>query len=370
MYSSQPSHSTANSYIQLIQNTLENFQRGYAKPIQITQNVFGNLFYDDWQTFIETRLPLTDQWLLHRLEKTRIRGLNAARQGDLITAEQHFTAARVRLQLDKLSSQGSLLYKSSLERAQAYVDYRRGDFDQARNRTSEALATYVFLEEEYGYEILFLRRLQLVCNLVRLEARCLCYERAIELACQVLSYLEGTSEILPIPGSWGRERVACQSPELVAATFALVTGEVAEILAGKDRQIVSDLFAVAPDRLHLQANGNRHCHPGAYSWLLVKQAFVNNDVPNFLELASHFLAEGRADIPLLWYATVIDFVRVCDELNPSNVELVKQEIAREAVSWECFPQKFLPLLGICPKNERTQESEVLKNPKPHKVFLT
>ncbi len=347
---SQQSHSTANSYIELIQNTLENFQRGYAKPIQITQNVFGNLFYDDWQTFIETQLPLTDQWLLNRLDKIRIRGLNAARQGNLITAEQHFTAARVRLQLDKLSPQGSLLYKSSLERAQAYVDYRRGHFDQARNRTSEALAAYVFLEEEYGYEILFLRRLQLVCNLVRLEARCLCYEHAIELACQVLSYLEGTSEVLPIPGSWGHERVACQSPELVAATFALVTGEVAEILAGKDRQLASNLFAVASDHLHLQANDNRHCHLGAYSWLLVKQAFVNNDVPKFLELASHFLAEGRADIPLLWYATVIDLVRLCDELNSPNVEFVKQEVAREAVTWEYCPQKFLPLLGICPKN--------------------
>ncbi len=366
---SQPSHSTANYYIELIQNTLESYRLGYVKRIQITQNDFGKLFYDDWQTFIETRLPLTDQWLLNRLDKIRIRGLNAARQGDLITAEQYFTSARVRLQLDKLSPQGSLLYKSSLERAQAYVDYRRGDFDQARNRTSEALAAYVFLEEEYGYEILFLRRLQLVCNLVRLEARCLCYERVIELACQILSYLEGTSEVLPIPGSWGRERVACQSPELVAATFALVTGEVAEILAGKDRQLVSDLFAVASGHLHLQASNNRHCHPGAYSWLLVKQAFVNNDVPKFLELASHFLAEGRADIPLLWYATVIDLVRLCNELNLPNIELVKQEIAREAVTWEYCPQKFFALLGVCPKNERTQEPEVLKNPKPHKALL-
>lgn len=96
-----------------------------------------------------------------------------------MTAERAFAAARAPLQLSKLSPEGSLLYKSFLEQAEAYLDYRRGDFDQARNRTSEALAIDAVLEEDYGYEILIINRIQLVHNFARIDARCMCFERAI-----------------------------------------------------------------------------------------------------------------------------------------------------------------------------------------------
>jgi hypothetical protein len=287
-----------------------------------------------------------------------------------MTAECAFAAARVLLQLGKLSPEGNLLYKSFLEQAEAYLNYRRGDFDQARNRTFEALAIDMVLEEEYGYEILLLHRIQLVHNLVRINARCICFDHAIELACKILSYLEGASEVLPIPGSWGCERVARQSPELVAAMFAQVTGEVAQILVGKNRQVDPHLFAVASAHMQLEANGNCHCHPRSYAWLLVKQAFVSNDVATFLERASHFLAEGRADTPLLWYATVIDLIALCDELALPEAELVRHEIAREAGTWEYLPEKFSSLLRVCPKTEVAQESDTFSNPKPGRVLST
>ena len=177
----------------------------------------------------------------------------------------------------------------------------------------------------------------------------MCFDRAIELASQILSYLEGASEVLPIPGPWGCERVARQFPEIVAAMFAQVTSEVALILAGKKRQLAHDLFAVASANMQLQANGSCHCHPRAHAWFLVKEAFVGNDVATFLERASHFLAEGRADTPLLWYATVIDLVALCDELELPDSKLLKWEIARDAVTWEYLPQPFFPLLGVQPK---------------------
>ncbi|NMG07812.1 hypothetical protein [Brasilonema sp. UFV-L1] len=304
------------------------------------------------QTFIQTRLPLADQLLMRRFENARTRGLIATRQGNLIAAERAFAVAHTPLQLGKLSSEGNLLYQSLLEQAEAYLDYRRGDFDQARNRTFEAIRIDVVLEEKYGYDFLLLHRIQLVHNLVRIDARCLWFDRAIGLACQILNYLEGALEALPILGSWDYERVARQSPKLVAAMFAQVTNELALILAGKNRQLDRDLFEVTSTHLHLPTNSNCHCHPRAYAWLLIKQAFINNDVVTFLERASHFLSEGRSDTPLLWYATVIDLISLCNELDIPESELVRQEVAREAVTWEYCPQKLLPLLGVCSKTER------------------
>jgi tetratricopeptide (TPR) repeat protein len=342
----------SDSYTELIQTTLEHYRQGCAKPIQIVPKSSGEYFEyllgHKLQTLIKSRLSLTDQLLIDWSTNVRSQGLVAARCGQFATAEQLFAKARTPLESSKLSPEGSLLYKSSQEPAEAYLDYRRGDFDRARTRISEALAIDAVLEEKYGYKTLFIHRLHLVHNLVRTEARCMCFDRAIELACQLLSYLEGASEVLPLPVPWGSERVAHLSPELVAVMFAQVTDEVALILAGKNRQLARDLFAVVVRYMKLQADGNCHPYPRTHAWFLVKQAFVSNDVATFLERASHFLAEGRTDIPLLWYATVIDLVTLCDELDFPDSNLVKQEVAKEAVTWEDLPQKLFPLLGVHP----------------------
>lgn len=360
--------SITDSYSELIRTTVESYQHGCAQPIQITPETSGDSFGQRLQALTETRLPPTDKFIMRG--NARNQGVIATRQGNLMAAEQAFAVARAPLKFSKLSPEGSLLYKSFLEQAEAYLDYRRGDFDQARNRTSEAMAIDVVLEEEYGYEILLLHRIHLAHNLVRIDAQCTCLDCAIKLAFQILSYLEGISEVLPIPGPWGRERVARQPPELVAEMFAKITDEIALILAGKKRPLVRDLLVSASAHMLLKANSHRHCHPRAYTWLLVKQAFVSNDVASFLKRASHFLSEGRSDTPLLWYATVVDLVALCDELDLPDSELVRQEIAKEAANWEYLPQKFFPLLGVCPKIEGIQESDTLSNPKSEKVLST
>ena len=142
--------SMVDSYSELIRTTLEHYRRGCAKSITLDKS--GDLFRQKLQALIATRLPLIDQLLMRGFENARTRGLMAARRGDLVTAERAFAAARTPLQLGKLLPEGSLLYKSFLEQAEAYLDYRRGDFDQARNRTSEALAIDADLEEDYGYD--------------------------------------------------------------------------------------------------------------------------------------------------------------------------------------------------------------------------
>jgi hypothetical protein len=103
--------------------------------------------------------------------------------------------------------------------------------------------------------------------------------------------------------------------------------------------------------LHLRTNDNHRCHPQAYVWLLIKQAFVNNDFATFLERASDFLAFGRADTPLLWYATVIDLITLWDELALPNLELVRLEVASNMATWEKRPQKFSSLLCVCANTE-------------------
>lgn len=336
----------SNSYSDIIRTTLKHCQRGSEKPIQLPPDNLDTSLSRKLVTIMESRLPVRDNLLLRWCQNALHQGLVAARRGQLVTAEQLFAKASAPLQSDTLSTEGGLICKSFHEVAEAYLDYRRSAFDQARTRLFEGLAIDVVLEEEYGYELLYVHRLQIGLHLVRIDAQCMRFDRAIDLACRLLSHLEGASEVLPLPGSWGSERVALLSPDLVAALFVQITGQVALILAGKNRQVARDLFAIAAHHMQLQSDGNCHCHPRVHAWLLVKQAFVGNDVATFLERASHFLAEGRANTPVLWYATVVDLVALCVDLDLPNSESVRREIASNAVKWEHLPQPFFPLLGV------------------------
>ncbi|MEH2361810.1 hypothetical protein [Nostoc sp.] len=333
----------AEFYKQLLQTTLDSYRQGCAKSSEIENT--QNLAEQKLQTLLQSRLPLTDQQVITKFAYARIQGLNAVRQGDFIEAERAFLQARIPLETDKLSAEGSLFYKSLLEQSQSYLDYCRGDFDQARERVLEAIKNDVILEEEYGYEILFLHRIHLVHNLVRIDARSMYFKDAIELACNILNYLQGASDNLPIPVSWGSERVTRQSPENIATMFAAITSEIAIILAGQKRQMAHDLFVIISNGIQLETNNKSYCYPSEFSWLLVKQAFMNSDFTTFLKLASDFLALGRATTPLLWYATIIDLLSVCDELTIPESNLIREEIEKQAMTWKNLPQKFSYLLN-------------------------
>lgn len=272
------------------------------------------------------------------------RGLLAARRGQIAMADQSFGEARAILRSRKLSLESDLICRSFQAAAEAYLDYRRRAVDQARNRVHEALAIDVVLEGEYGYDILHLHRIQLVHNLMRIDAGCMHFEDAIDLGCRLLNYLEGGPEILPGPGPWGSTHIRSLPPEIVTAMFGQVTGEVALVLAGKGRDDARDLFAVVAPHAQLEATSNCHHYPQAHAWFQVKQAFVGDDVARFLNRSSQFFADGRGDTPLLWYATAVDLAGLCDDLDLPEADMVKLQVARDAVTWEYLPPKLRSLL--------------------------
>ncbi len=310
---------------QLLQ-TMGDYRQGSAKPSHPLGN--SDLFNQQLQMLMMKRLPLKDQLLLRRYNNAREQGLLAARRGQVAIAEQSFTEAQTPLFMDTLSREGKLLHQVFLEQAVAYLDYSRYDFEQVYRRTHKALGIDVILEEEYGYEILLINRIQLIHNLVRTEARRQKLE-AIHLAFQLLAYLSRQIETLPTPHPWGSLRVARQPSELVAAMFAQVMGEVALMMTSSDRTRM-DYFRAA-----ITTYQQNFCHPRAEAWLLVKQAFVLQTT--FLELAGDFLAEGRGDTPILWYTTVIDLLAVCNEMGELDLS---QEIITDVASWQDLPHKL------------------------------
>jgi hypothetical protein len=333
----------------LVQKVLDSYKIGCAKPIETTPEIIGEQLNQKIGQQLFTRMKIslsnTEISLLNQAVKVRYQSLNAAHSSDLITADKLMEEARNIGSSGQLSPEGNLLYKAFQEPAEAYLDYRRGDFDKAWSRISEALETDALLETECGYKFLFAHRLHLIEILIRSEAKSTRKWKAMELAGQLLSYLQGTLDSLPFPVVWGSELVANQPLEIISATFALVTGQIAIILAEEKCHQGHDLFAILESYLPLEVDNTLHPCSQALDWLRIKRAFLNNDITDFLELTSQFLAVGRNSIPVLWYANVVDTIEIVRQTHFHNYHLVKQEIAKNAVNWEYCPKQLLFVLN-------------------------
>jgi len=338
-----------NLYTTQIEITLEHYRQGCQPQITVFPKSSGEYIDELLGYFLEMQmqhnLSSMERLLLRELSQLRAQGLIATRRGDFVSAEEMFTQGRKQFESAGLSHQGSLLYKAFQEPAEAYLDYRRSDFDCARMRIIAALNSDAILEDEYGYDILFIHRIHLVLNLVRNEAQRMNFPQAIALASQLLSYLQGTSESLPLSSPWGSQRVALLPEDVFPVLVTQIIDEVAFILAGKTRQFVRELFAIITRYVQFSDENNFVALPQVNEWLLVKQAFVDDDTTTFLERASNFLAARRTDNLALWYAVVIDFLAVCEDCNFPDLPLVKQQVVSEALQNQYFPRKLLALLG-------------------------
>ncbi|MBD2445601.1 hypothetical protein H6G76_00245 [Nostoc sp. FACHB-152] len=335
-------------YYQLSETAFKNYKLGSIKPSAMTHrdgDKVNQLISYELFNIIDKRFSVKEKFLLNRINQARSQALNVARQGDIATAEQLMEKVRTTWDINQVSAEVNLLYKSFQAAAEAYLDYRRSDFAQAWSHITEAIITDAVLETEYGYQVLFAHRLHLVQNLVRSEARGGRIKEAVKLGSQLLAYLEGKSENLPFPVSWDVHLIANLPPEVISITFNLVTNEIALILAGKNLQEGQELWKIIAEYINLEFDDAIETYPPAYYWLRMKQALFNSNLANGIELISQFLAAGRSQVPLLWYTTVIDLVKICNQLHLPNAAIIKQEIANDVVHWEDFPKQFLSLLN-------------------------
>ncbi|KST62923.1 hypothetical protein [Mastigocoleus testarum] len=331
---------------QHFETALKKYRIGRVKPIELVLSKYGDSFTHPLYTKIESRLSHPEWSHLQQTAHVRENALMAVRRGEFGIAERLFAEARTPLKANSLSCEGKLLHETFLEQAQAYLDYRRGNFEQVYIRMFNALRIDLVLEEEYDYEIMVIHRIQLLHNLVRTEACRGDFRRAMEIASTLLGYLSGTLEVLPFSGSWGRERLKSQSEKVLAATFSQITSEIALILAGKETQTINDLLAITLHHLQLSASNKNCLHQRSYQWFRLKQAIANNNPASFLEKTSCFLASGRVDTPFLWYATVVDLVSLCKKFDFPCAELIIREVAQDVPEWKLFPKRLLALIDL------------------------
>lgn len=286
-------------------------------------------------------LSNTDQALIEKFENARIRGIIAARRRDLDTAKHLFTTARLLLKSNLLSQEGLLFYQSNINQGEAFLDCRYGNFEQARQRTLHSISIDQELEDNYGHHDLILHRIQQVHNLARIEAYDNQTRKAIRLTLEILSYLDGRINSLSVPGIWEYKRIATQPAFKIANMFLQITSEISLMMAGMSCQEAGRVFTLSAEKL-LTFSRQESCHPYAYEWLTLKQAYSYGDVKSFLSYTADFITRRYEGMGLLFYSTIIDLINVCDQINTPLANELKQEIAKNVRNHpQEVPTKFL-----------------------------
>jgi hypothetical protein len=315
---------TVNSYEKLLQRILLGYRQGRE------QNILPFIEKSNELSVSFGKLSANEQVLISRFENARIRGLIAARKKDLLVSEKYMVHAGMLLNTNLLSQEGRLLYQSSLEQGIAFLDCRRGNFEQARQRTITSLLIDQELEDSYGYNHLIMHRVQQAHNLARIDAYDHQAKRAMGLILEILSYLDGKIDSLSLPSIWGYNRIRCQSPSAMARMFVQVSSEIALIMAGVDNQNAKELFTNNFEELISSSSQQCSCSH-VYDWLFIKQAYSQGDFDVFLNRSADFISQRYIEMSLLLQSTLIDIINVCNQLGTLTANQLKWEIINDVV---------------------------------------
>jgi hypothetical protein len=282
--------------------------------------------------------PVRERVRFRRIWNASWHGLSAARAGHLEEAMRLFAIGEEELAAVEMGSGCWLLGLSILESARAYLDYREGRFELARERTYAAMDADSTLEQRGAYGLLELHRVQAVHNLMRIDLRAGEASRAFSLAGDILIYLEGHRESLPVHRDW-RKRWLQQAPHaLRRKLIAQVADEVALALVANVESNGWETFSARISSWMCQAKVG--LHPRVFLWIQVKAARVAGDASGYLDRLCDFLSGGREDIPALWYSCMIDFLEFCDVENSSQSRYVKAAVLRDTAKWPALPETF------------------------------
>ncbi len=295
---------------------------------------------------VSLKLPVERRITVCRIWRASIEGLRLAREGRLDEASERFGRAWDELAQAASCRRAMLLAKAPLEAAHAYFEYKRGEFDVARARVLSAMDADLELEsDDADFILVEMHRLQLAQNLMRIDLRSGEPKRAMALAGQILAYVEGFIDTLPVHHSWrGAEFISRTPPAIRRLLVPQVAGDV--VLALSDDQ--GELETIFLRNIQV---GDYRARPGVLNeqfrlWVLVKKAFHQKEWDEYLQRLLGFLPTGRRPgFQAVWYSSMIDLLKLCQVLSePASLRL-QERILRESQKWPGVPIPFRPFLG-------------------------
>ena len=319
-----------------LQQIFQSYLMGREKPIAIHENT-DVILDKQKKTFMMAHLPLEHLICIKQIMDAGQAGLAASFQGNVLDAEEAYTTATEKISKSQLNDVGSLVVQDGFNAAKGYFDYRQRDYESARVNLSTSLQACMDLINKYGYDFLDGRTIHLACNILKIEACSGNHEKAIKIACYLISNMKGNYNSSLYKDIDLLEPVRHLSFEDQYFLFTQVFGEVAKLLAKCSDDESNELVTLATDFLE---DGNwisDEQFDQEYTWLKNKKTLVKGKIIEFLEQSSNFLAVGRSASKLLWHATVLDVLKICQNIDSEISIKLQKYITEDFANYKYLP---------------------------------
>jgi hypothetical protein len=254
----------------------------------------------------------------------------------LASAEQALAESADILARESMSAEAFRVGTSFQRAAEAYLHYRKEEISRAITCVMEALSLDEELIEQAGYAILALHRVQLVHNLMRIEAVTGSPIRASELGFALLEYLERRN-IDNLPGCWRPADLDAIPVLLVERMFVQIVSELAALLARARDTHAASLSQHLSD--HVNAMDD-YCRVSAVShlWMQEKLSLLSGEPQLCLARMPELLTSSRATAPTIWSCAVFDLAAVCRATGSHLARHVHTVIVADSRTWYWLPQ--------------------------------
>lgn len=312
---------------------IQAYRHGARGPVTMSDGPSGELFRSRAQSHIRSRLAdgPYDHYVAVR-DRARA-AVVPARRGDFAASAAQFAEAETFLAALDLTREPSLLARSWIDQAHAYLEVRRQDWSAARQRLTSAMDADLALETEFGYEIFHIGRVHTLHLWLRAEGESGNRAGAVTLAQAIIDYVHGRRDTLPIGSGWSRERAAAVPDDLKLAMTLRLSSEIGTQVALAGGAEAAEAFSA------FTAWRNWEGHPvlgEVHEWGLATEAFLRGDTRGFIERAIGVLADGRRETTL-WYATALDVCRVCTAMRSAATRPFVADVRAEVSQWRQLP---------------------------------
>ena len=204
---------------------------------------------------------------------------------------------------------GRLCVESFLSAQSAYFVYTQRRYQDASALLARAFANDLRLETEHDFHILVMHRIQLLNNLMRIEARRRNWGETLVLGGVLLGYLEDPSEVAirSLAPPWNQgwiDSLEAIPTELVRATHAQVAREEVQILyraaaAGETADEISRILGCI-------ARGASETQIGR--WIDFQNVRIDASRGDYFSAASAVLRAGSVPSEPLWRSVADDVI--------------------------------------------------------------
>ncbi len=309
MISSAADNSNVDLY-DLVSKTISSYRHGRSRASAL--RIITDEEYND-QYFLQLgkRLSSFEISILLKASEVRERGLALARSGDVHNGGKALDAAREIYVEANLSREALITIESFQAPADAYLQYKRKEYCEACASLVAALKACQILRDEYGHNVIEVRRIHLARNIIRVESVAGNLNKAMRLAGSLLRYIEGCNECWPFP-----ELRLLTMPEPLALEEKLVLmdqilGEIASLLANP-KDTARQLLKVSESYLFRRDIDSQFVR--VHIWLAAMRASVEEDLVGFLNNAILFFSDGPGYMGQAWRKLVQHFVQICMEI--------------------------------------------------------